>query len=83
MTGWHTPGLETSTHLLALVSGNYGGGECVPRAVFLSRLGTQGQICHSQWELSDCSIVEQNESKGRRVCCALCLPLECSTRLCE
>ncbi|CAI9552412.1 unnamed protein product [Staurois parvus] len=66
-----------------MASGNYGGGECVPSAVLLSRLGTQGRIAHSHWKPSDCSIVEQSESKGRSVCCALCLPLECSTWLCE
>ncbi|CAI9587456.1 unnamed protein product, partial [Staurois parvus] len=65
--------LEISTRLLALASGNYGGGECVPRAILLSRLGTQSRICHSHWELSDCSIVEQ-KLKQRKECVLCSLP---------
>ncbi|CAI9598385.1 unnamed protein product [Staurois parvus] len=66
-----------------MVSGNYGGSECVPQGRLAEQARSPGWICHCHWESSNCSIAERSESKGRSVCCALCLPLECSTRLCE
>ncbi|CAI9576996.1 unnamed protein product [Staurois parvus] len=66
-----------------MASGNYGGGECVPQGRLAEPARSSGRTCHWHWEPSDCSIVERSESKGRSVCCALCLPLECSTRLGE
>ncbi|CAI9555300.1 unnamed protein product [Staurois parvus] len=66
-----------------MASGNYGGCECVPQGCLAEQARSSGLICHWHWEPSDCSIAERSESKGRSVCCVLCLHLECSTRLCE
>ncbi|CAI9574977.1 unnamed protein product, partial [Staurois parvus] len=64
-------------------SRNYGGGECVPQGRPAEHPRSSGRICQWYWEPSDCSIAERSESKARSVCCDLCLPLECSTRICE